>query len=298
MQFALLSYNKPQVCGPKVRDSVIGFSTNPNIGDYIQGIAVKQHLPRVDGFVSRDWLNSVDGGPWVVCMNGWFSHIPSNWPPNEHVVPVFFGFHVAEGAYDSYFSEVGLRYFRDHQPIGCRDDRTRDVLRAKGIEAYTSGCLTSTFPIRPRKIEDGPVFFVDTPQSLWKWVPTHIRERAVKHSHMYPGIMTDETKYHVAEELLNLYRDSASLIVTSRLHCALPCLAMGIPVIFARGPNNRDIHRTAIVTDLVQTITKSADAKRVCWDPSPVNFEEEKHDRIATFKSALESVTSHNVASV
>ena len=290
MQYALLSFSKPQVCGPKVQESAFRFSTNPNIGDYIQGVAVKQHLPHVDGLVPRDWLHAVNDGPWVVCMNGWFSHVPNNWPPSEHVLPVFFGFHVAEAAYDAYFSEVGLRYLRDHQPIGCRDDRTRDELSARGVDAYTSGCLTSTFPIRAKAIKDGPVFFVDSPEWLWKWLPTNIQDRAVKHTHMYPGIMTDESKYAVAEELLNLYRDSASLVVTSRLHCAMPCIAMGIPVIFTRRRNNRDTHRTAIVTDLVQTIETAADAKRVCWDPSPVDIEEEKLNRIARFQDALDSV--------
>jgi hypothetical protein len=38
----------------------------------------------------------------------------------------------------------------------------------------------------------------------------------------------------MAEELLHKYA-KAKLVITSRIHCALPCLAMGTPVIFVNG---------------------------------------------------------------
>ena len=36
---------------------------------------------------------------------------------------------------------------------------------------------------------------------------------------------------HKAEKLIETYKKEAKLVITSFLHCALPCLAMGIPVI-------------------------------------------------------------------
>jgi hypothetical protein len=44
----------------------------------------------------------------------------------------------------------------------------------------------------------------------------------------------DEEKFAMAEDLLNQYA-KAKLVITSRIHCALPCLAMGTPVIFING---------------------------------------------------------------
>ena len=38
----------------------------------------------------------------------------------------------------------------------------------------------------------------------------------------------------MAESLLKKYA-RAKLVITSRIHCALPCLAMGTPVIFVNG---------------------------------------------------------------
>ncbi|HEY0092602.1 MAG TPA: polysaccharide pyruvyl transferase family protein, partial [Flavobacterium sp.] len=43
-----------------------------------------------------------------------------------------------------------------------------------------------------------------------------------------------EEKFAMAEDLLNKYA-RAKLVITSRIHCALPCLAMGTPVIFVNG---------------------------------------------------------------
>src|SRR5690606_29754020 len=45
---------------------------------------------------------------------------------------------------------------------------------------------------------------------------------------------TDAQKFQMAEDLLNKYA-RAKMVITSRIHCALPCLALGTPVIFVNG---------------------------------------------------------------
>ena len=35
-----------------------------------------------------------------------------------------------------------------------------------------------------------------------------------------------------ARELIEYYRDNVALLITTRLHAALPCIGMGIPVVF------------------------------------------------------------------
>ena len=51
---------------------------------------------------------------------------------------------------------------------------------------------------------------------------------------------SNEMKFLYAEELLNEY-SLAKFIVTSRIHCALPCLAMGTPVIYIHNINSSEI---------------------------------------------------------
>jgi hypothetical protein len=46
--------------------------------------------------------------------------------------------------------------------------------------------------------------------------------------------LNEEQKFEIAESYLRDYAQ-AKLVITSRIHCALPCLAMGVPVIFING---------------------------------------------------------------
>src|SRR5690606_3725036 len=49
-----------------------------------------------------------------------------------------------------------------------------------------------------------------------------------------PHLYSDEEKFEMADDILKKYA-KAKLVITSRIHCALPCLAMGTPVIFLNG---------------------------------------------------------------
>lgn len=65
---------------------------------------------------------------------------------------------------------------------------------------------------------------------------------------------TNDREYHlqVAKEYLKRL-SQAKLVVTSRIHCALPCLAIGTPVIFIDSELDRE--RLSGLTDLFNTIT-------------------------------------------
>lgn len=52
-----------------------------------------------------------------------------------------------------------------------------------------------------------------------------------------PGKQTEEEKFEYADSCLKKYA-KAKLVITSRIHCALPCLAMGTPVIFLNSFNS------------------------------------------------------------
>ena len=49
-----------------------------------------------------------------------------------------------------------------------------------------------------------------------------------------------------AFELLEIYRTQAKAVITSRIHCALPCAAMGVPVLYT-GPVD---YRTKIIHEV------------------------------------------------
>ena len=138
--------------------------TSGNIGDAVQSLAALRFLPRVDRLVERECLGAIaSAGPIKVIMNGWWMKCPEHWPPPPNVIPLFVSFHVTTGpARAAMVTDESLAYLRRHEPIGCRDLDTTSFLRAAGIDAYFSGCLTMTLPPRPRLRKDGgEVLFVD-----------------------------------------------------------------------------------------------------------------------------------------
>lgn len=240
-----------------------------NVGDNVQSLAAKQYLPRVDEFINRETLADYKGGKTKVILNGWFTHNIHNWVPSDDIEPLFVSFHINNTAAPFMLNEKGIAYLKKHQPIGCRDQFSADTLKAKGIDAYFSGCLTLT--LDTYKVDDSlrgdDVYIVDPLYSYPSWEKVtynykrflrsiqngkifrlgdkqkHIESfidadllKTAKYVNQEPpaGKFTDAEKFEMAEDLLHKYA-KAKLVITSRIHCALPCLAMGTPVIFVNG---------------------------------------------------------------
>lgn len=240
-----------------------------NVGDNIQSLAAKQFLPQVDTFINREHLADYKGDKMKVIMNGWFTHNYNNWLPSEDIEPLFISFHVNNTAAPYMLTEKAVAYLKAHEPIGCRDEFTVETLKAKGINAYFSGCLTLT--LDSYKVDDtlrgDDIYIVDPLYSYptwekvtydWKRVirsiqkgdffktgkrQQHLRKfideellKTAKFINQEPpaNTYTDAEKFAMAEDLLHKYA-KAKLVITSRIHCALPCLALGTPVIFVNG---------------------------------------------------------------
>jgi hypothetical protein len=202
-----------------------------NIGDSIQTLAVVQHLPRVDVYLDRDRLDTYEGDPCLVVMQGWFSHRPTAWPPSPRITPIFHGFHITRQAEDFYGRHVD--YLRRHQPIGCRDRGTYNLVRGWGLDAYLSLCCTLTFPTRHAPPTEPTIAICDLPEDT---LNPAIRKTATRVSHSIAPI-DPLVQIDYARAVLHFYRDRASHLITSRIHAAMPCMAMGIPTLYI-GPRN------------------------------------------------------------
>lgn len=239
-----------------------------NIGDYIQSIAAKQYLPEVDFLINRDDLNAYSQEECKLIMNGWFTHKPENWPPSEKIKPLFISFHVNSTVSDSFFTPENIAYLNNNAPIGCRDYYTLHILEDRGIESYYSGCLTLTLGKTFKRDEiSREILFVDTLFDSVSWTyltqslkffikkgilnleilkinqrrnflkkifAKEILDNSISITHMIDERKSEEDRFKIAEDLLKRY-SKAKLVVTSRIHCALPCIAMGTPVIFLYG---------------------------------------------------------------
>ncbi|MFY0714347.1 polysaccharide pyruvyl transferase family protein [Seonamhaeicola sp. NFXS20] len=240
-----------------------------NVGDNIQSLAAKQFLPKVDMFLNRERLADYKGEKIKLIMNGWFTHNIHNWVPSEDIDPIFVSFHMNNTAAPSMLNDKGIAYLKKHQPIGCRDQFTADTLKAKGIDAYFTGCLTLT--LDSYKVDDSkrtdkvyivdPLYSYPRPEKIFYNAKATIRnilngsafQLSKKNKHLRKfidedllnssefinqepssNVYSDEQKFEMAETLLKKYA-RAKLVITSRIHCALPCLALGTPVIFVNG---------------------------------------------------------------
>lgn len=240
-----------------------------NVGDNIQSLAAKQFLPRVDTYINREKLGEYEGEEVKIILNGWFTHNAKNWVPSEKIKPLFVSFHINNTAAPLMLSTEGIAYLKKHEPIGTRDQYTADILKEKGIEAYFTGCLTLT--LDNYKVDDSlkndEIYIVDplygyiTPRKVFRSYRTFGRsvlngkifELGKRKKHLKNIIekdvldkaifinqeppankYTQEEKFEMADDLLKKYA-RAKLVITSRIHCALPCLAMGTPVIFING---------------------------------------------------------------
>lgn len=266
-----------------------------NIGDYIQALASSQFLPQVDGFIDRDEeLRNYDGEPCKVIMNGWYMHIPQNWPPSDLIDPLFVAFHINSSVKDFLLSPTSIMYLKKHQPIGCRDINTMELLKNKGVDAYFSGCMTLTLGEKYySEKKDNNVYIVDPifnkklnvfaflraiciiftcPFDILKLYRTRqlhlhygrnfiseILKTALYYKeyskvfgkkiimeatyitqesmHYKTHYKTDFERLSEAERLVKMYA-RARLVITSRIHCALPCLGLETPVIFLEKGND------------------------------------------------------------
>ncbi|GHU58956.1 hypothetical protein FACS189444_3450 [Spirochaetia bacterium] len=256
-----------------------------NIGDYIQSLAARQFIGNNPVYVNREHLDTYRGVKIRLILNGWFMHYPENFPPADNIIPIFLSFHLNKGANRILLDNKNVEYFRQYEPIGCRDLYTMDLLIEKGIKAYFSGCLTLTLGniyknlINPRK----DIYIVDPyighsiksyisiisclKQNIRKiykistlkyknvnlssliysalfyhqynviW-PDEILLNAVYIDH-YVKYSNDDEHFIHADEVLKKYAD-AKLIITSRIHAALPATGMNTPCVFVYSPNQSE----------------------------------------------------------
>lgn len=237
-----------------------------NVGDYIQSIAARQFLPKVDFYLERELLDQEVPEECKCIMNGWFMH-GNHWPPNPLIKPLFVAFHINSEAEKLLLSRASLDYLKNHEPIGCRDKRTERLLKERGIDAYFSACLTLTLGKTYQHTEGNEVLFVDPYiynkekvskatqyyRTIRKGESYQKQEIRKKYGDILPGLSKFEVVSHlmyktttidksflIADEILKRY-SKAKLVITSRIHCALPCLAMGTPVVYIHNMNTPEI---------------------------------------------------------
>lgn len=269
-----------------------------NLGDNMQLIALNNIYKEInineEDIIKVDWYNINNYSddyiilPFVVNFSSISKLGSSAWPPPANIIPLFLSFNMT----DSDFPEM-FKYLKKHEPIGCRDEATTELLLRKGILAFTTGCYTITLPQRNTEPKNGKVFFIDTPNELEEFIPEELRKNCeyISHNSSLNGkIISKEDSDNInnfAIDLLDRYKYEASLIVTSKLHAIAPCIGMGIPVILTL--NNID-GRFAWLEKLIPFYDKN-NYKDIDWNPQVVDKTWINNKMIECFQKRLIDLT-------
>lgn len=261
-------------------------SNSINFGDYLQFMVIQSLYDQM-GFSPNDIIYI--GGIEVARYRGEKLLLPINFissiivrdnriAVSDDIIPVFLGFSLSSvidefDPEDFLSKDENIDYFRKHAPIGCRDQYTYDIFKSLGIPAYLNGCLTATLPKRDKSNTGIKVIFADTPIALKEFIPKEFFktcEFTTQQGYFSDEQLRDSSKiFDFVREHYEYYQKNASLIITSRLHVAIPCVAMGIPVIFVKD----FIDQRFSWAEKLIPLYSAEQYREINWEPKAAEYE-------------------------
>lgn len=208
-----------------------------NFGDHIQ-IAAIDNLYHYMGIkkesvvrISYYDLSTYSGEQLILPVNFmlYWMPLPSGDLVSPDIIPVFLG--------ASFPNDMPAHVFeamKKWEPIGCRDEGTYRCFQEHGISSYLAGCLTVALPTKEydTQKQNGKVFLIDAPQEMIPYIPQALKKEMIVDTNEFIGLFEkDMSQEEYAKNRYKRLAQEASLVITSRLHVAAPCVAMGIPVI-------------------------------------------------------------------
>lgn len=268
--------------------ALIGFTT-VNLGDDLQSIASSLNLPHVDRIVDRERLANLRlDEPHFLLTQSWFTR-QWFWPPADTLEPYFFGF-----CFGRPRMRRGLwpRYLKRFEPIGARDLGSIERLARVGVDAFWSGCLTLRIGRFARTVpaeERSGTYIVDLPPEAEAMVAPDIRERAIRLSNAVPEAMMDDPLARMSRiaRISDRLRH-ADLVITKRLHTALPCVGFRTPVQVIAAADKGHLHRFSGFDRFVRVAyyEEGKPAPAIDWSAiAPVDIPDELNQRYDRLRS-------------
>ncbi len=254
--------------------------TSGNVGDYVQTLAMLGNLVRLSGVTfsgddglgelaselqgrvrpglrvpgpngavhlvtaDRDFstVEDVPEGTWMIAF-GWHMHplydLRYDFPYHPNIRPLFISFHVNRL---EMLSDEALAYLRRCGPVGCRDWNTVFLLLSAGVDAFFTGCLTTTvdalFPARDAAYRGkGAVGVIDLPRKAAG--PDARNVKVYSHQSDNDRGVPAADRLRAASSMLAAYQQDLDRAVTGRLHAYLALSSLGVPVDFTpRNPGD------------------------------------------------------------
>lgn len=281
MKYGYLFYQKPLI--PEMPSRPV------NLGDPIQSYAVKL-LYKEMGIEDEDIIpvprydiETYDGEECICVINTCSTYEELAYdsrfmPPSNKVHAIPFSLHINRPIEDK-----EKTFYINCMDVGCRDVFTVNELSKIGANAYLTGCLTLTFPRRSEMYDEeaDKVYLIDVQPEFKKLIPDYLLDGSIELSSIYRFPITHDSNrmtldeamdFHtMGEERIELLKKTAKLVITSRLHAASPCLAMGIPVIMTKHDD-----RFGFIDRFLPSYTDWANDV-INWNPISIDIEKEKN---------------------
>ncbi len=204
-----------------------------NLGDDIQSLASAHILPNIDVFMDRRTFRNVKRDNITFIANAfWFSNdFMFHFIPNINPVPAAVHLHQV-------LNKIHMDKFMfnmNNKTVGSRDIATFKILEKYRIPSIFTGCLT-LFIQNPFKEKErtNNIYIVDVYWNLnvKTLIPNNnTNVTLLSHSSKIDHNEQVTKRYIQAYDILQKYAQ-AKVVITSRIHVALPCVALGTPVIF------------------------------------------------------------------
>lgn len=225
------------------------YTNTGNMGDDIQAYAASRFYPHIDYYIEREKIDSFfsnDGEQVAAIMAGWYTHSLLNWPPSPFIKPLMVSMHFTPYM-DCKFGDKNINILSYRASldwfdksgdagVGCRDEHSVIMLEKLGIKAWWSGCITLTLKKFPDVTEHNKIVCIDLTDEQTDAIKRHTSKEIVKMTHVYTDLRCVDDRMKDVEERLKFYQGS-SLVVTTRLHAALPAIALGVPVLYVINKN-------------------------------------------------------------
>lgn len=232
------------------------YKDTDNIGDDIQSYAASRFLPRIDYMIDRENIESFapEKKEYVyTIMNAWYIHDKYNFNFSPYIYPLFISMFFKNFPYEDgimygidYLNDNVIADLKEHSPVGARDIHTKKIFDKLGIENYFSGCLTLTIEKFSDVKKGDYIVVVGLNNDEINYIksktnrPIKIIKQDVKRG-IFSGETWEVRKQRVID-LLKIYQ-GAHMVITNKLHCSLPCLALETPVLLLYDksfPENKD----------------------------------------------------------
>lgn len=212
-----------------MKSALYTYST-PNIGDDFQSYVMAGIVGQPEVWIDRDHAASYQGDECRLIANAYMTI--EAFPISPRIHPKFVAIHL--GGMEKPLEDDKLDYLKNNTaeagPIGCRDVDTLRYLERLKVPCYFAGCPTSLCEPVPGVETEDFILFVDVDPSMFGQLH---RQQDVQWLTQRVMINDASVRQAVCRTRHHLY-SAARLIVTSKIHVALPCLGMGKPVIFVR----------------------------------------------------------------